>query len=454
MEVEQALNLTDEIIYLHTGKHLTTLQSEIFRGAWLEETYEAIAEKCFCSEAHIRTVGKSLWDMLSESLGEKITKKTFRAALERINQQNKIKIGEHQSFAVKRDLEKPSRANLNLLLEFPEGQVKLDSPFYIERPPIENICYETIVKSGSLIRIKAPRQMGKSSLMIRILHHASEKDYNQVVLDFKLADSKIFSDLDLFLRWFCLTIGKKLNLVNKLDEYWDDLFGSKTSCTDYFENYILAESDRPLILALEEVDLIFAHKNLAEDFFSLLRAWHEEAKNNDLWKKLSLILVHSTEVYIPLNINQSPFNVGLAIDLPEFTPQQVLDLAQRHHLNWDFSEVNQLMAMLGGHPYLIRVALYNLATEEITLNKFLEQAPTEAGCLGNHLRRHRNHLQKQKELAMAMEKVILSPKPIRLESLTMFKLHSIGLVTFQGNQITARCQLYRQYFAQSMDKSV
>ena len=390
-------------------------------------------------------MGKSLWDVLSESLDEKITKKTFRAALERKMQE----ISGKESCCILADSEELQLQKQNLIsdLEFPEGLVKVDSTFYVERPPIEKTCYETVVKPGSLIRIKAPLQMGKSSLMVRILHHAAQQNFHQVTLDFQLADSKIFSDLDLFLKWFCLTVGRKLNLPNKLDKYWDDLFGSKISCTDYFEKYILIEIDRPLVLAFEEVNLIFSHPNIAGDFFSLLRAWHEEAKNNPLWKQLRVILVHSTEVYIPLNINQSPFNVGLAIELPEFSEQQVLDLAKRHQLDWDSHHVNQLMAMLGGHPYLIRVALYHLATQQITLKQLLQQAPTEAGFLGNHLRRHRSNLEQQTELANAMEKAISSFHPVRLESVAMFKLHSMGLVTLKGNEITPRCELYRQYFA-------
>jgi hypothetical protein len=51
-----------------------------------------------------------------------------------------------------------------ITLEEPEGQVPLESAFYVERPPIESDCYETIIRPGALIRVKAPRQMGKSSL--------------------------------------------------------------------------------------------------------------------------------------------------------------------------------------------------------------------------------------------------------------------------------------------------
>lgn len=45
-------------------------------------------------------------------------------------------------------------------LESPEGSVALNSPFYVERPPIETLCYATIEHPGCLIRIKAPKWMG------------------------------------------------------------------------------------------------------------------------------------------------------------------------------------------------------------------------------------------------------------------------------------------------------
>ena len=96
--------------------------------------------------------------------------------------------------------------------ELPEGQVDLASAFYLERPPIESRCYEAIVKPGSLIRIKAPRQMGKTSLMARILHQASQQGCLTVPLSFQLADAKVFADLDKFLQWFCASVGRRLKI--------------------------------------------------------------------------------------------------------------------------------------------------------------------------------------------------------------------------------------------------
>ncbi|MCL1474916.1 AAA-like domain-containing protein [Argonema antarcticum] len=330
--------------------------------------------------------------------------------------------------------------------ELPEGQVDLASAFYVERPPLESRCYETILQPGSLIRIKAPRQMGKTSLMARILHHASKSGFQTVPLSFQLADGKVFADLDKFLKWFCASVCRRLRLPNRLNDYWDDIFGSKDNCTAYFEEYLLENIESPLALGLDEVDYVFQHPEIAADFFGLLRAWHEDAKNRDIWKKLRLVVVHSTEVYIPLSINQSPFNVGLPIELPEFTPQQVYDLTRWHDLDWNITQVEKLMAMVGGHPYLVRLALYYISRQDMTLEQLLQTSPTEAGLYGDHLRRHLWNLQQHPELARAMTEVVAATAPVRLESVQGFKLHSMGLVHLQGNEVTPCCDLYRFYF--------
>lgn len=330
--------------------------------------------------------------------------------------------------------------------ELPMGQVELASAFYVERPGIDVRCYEAIAKSGSLIRIKAPRQMGKTSLMARILHRSAQQGDRTVALSFQLADSNVFTDLEQFLRWFCAIVALELQLPDRLSDYWNAIFGSKVNCKSYFERYLLSSTASPLTLGLDEVDRVFQYPELAADFFGLLRSWHEEGKNREIWRKLRLVVVHSTEVYVPMDINQSPFNVGLPIELPEFKLEQVQDLAQRHGLAWGEWEVEQLMAMVGGHPYLVRLALYHIARQEMTLAQLLDMAPTDAGLYSDHLRRHLWNLSQHPELAASLYKVVTSDSPVQLESMQGFKLHSMGLVHLQGNEVSPRCNLYREYF--------
>lgn len=362
-------------------------------------------------------------------------------ALEQIDNANEMTTISSISPSIKSE----AKTNKPLTLEEPDGQVGLDSPFYMERSPIESDCFEAVIAAGALIRIKAPRQMGKSSLLSRILVHAQQQGYKSVHLYFQQADGEVFADLDRFLQWFCASIASELDLDNKLDECWTGVLGSKNKCSKYFQRYLLTEITVPLVLGLDEVDLMFQYPAIATDFFGLLRAWHEKSKNEEIWKRLRLVIVHSKEVYIPLNINQSPFNVGLPIELPELTQTQVKDLVRRHELIWSQAQVEQLMALVGGHPYLVRQALYQIARGRITLEQ-LQIAQTEVGIYGDHLRRHLANLEEDRELVNIYKQIVAADTPMRIETALAFKLHSMGLVKFQGNEVMPMCNLYRQYF--------
>lgn len=469
MDVEAALAVADALVFAKTGKHLSTLQTAIFRGAWSGQKYEQIAEICYCSDTYIKMVGAELWELLSQGLEERISKKNFRAALERrgaLQTSSTVQI----SYSVvpppqiqEEITPRQSQARLSLpaptqhphSIEFPSGPVPLNSLFYIERPPTEEFTYAEISKPGSLIRIKAPGQMGKTSLMQRILAHARKIGLRTVVLSLQQADSQVFTTLDKFLRWLCANVSRQLNLEPRLDDYWDEDIGSKVSCTLYFQEYLLSSIDSPVVLALDEVNRIFEYPEISGDFLPLLRSWYEDASELEIWQKLRLVVVHATEAYIPLDINQSPFNVGLPIKLPEFSLEQVQDLAVRHELNWGKGEVAQqnlapLIAMLGGHPYLVRVALYHLGSQKVTLDQLLQEAPTLAGIYSNHLRRHLTHLQEHPELAAALKQVITAPQSVQLEAISAYKLESMGLVKLEGNQATPSCELYRLYFREQL----
>ncbi len=346
-------------------------------------------------------------------------------------------------------------------LELPEGPVALDSVFYVERLPIESRCYETIIQPGALIRIKAPRQMGKTSLLDRIVDRAAKQGYQTVRLNLLQAEGVAFSNLDKFLRWFCACVSHKLRLPSQLNDYWDEDRGSIVNCTTYFEAHLLEQIDSPLVLALDEVDRVFQSPEIAQGFFPMLRSWHEEAKTIDSWEYLRLVVVHSTEDYGPLDINQSPFNVGLPIELTEFTSEQIEDLARRHKLDWatqvGAQDLAPLLAMVGGHPYLVRLALYHLAQPPLTkggkwggLEKLLQDAPTDAGIYEEHLRRHWLTLKENPELAAALKEVVTATEPVRLETMQAYKLYRMGLIKRIGDRVTPRCQLYQQYFRERL----
>ncbi|MEO0517457.1 MAG: AAA-like domain-containing protein [Cyanobacteria bacterium P01_A01_bin.116] len=469
------LNLIDQLVQLKTGQSLTNLQRLILSECWQtsRKTYEEIATQNNYSGSYIQQrVAPPLWHLLSEIVGTKVTKSNCRSVLyrylETIESSAPLTVSTQLSDvsptkaeADGRDQSTPPGSSSTaetqvkeapttekLLLEFPTESVPLNSPFYIERTPHELNCFQQIMRPGALIRIKAPRQMGKTSLMNRIIAHAHA--YPAVVLNFQQTEQTILSDLDRLLRWLCANITRQLKLSSALDDHWDEDIGSKMSCTLYMEEYLLEEMNTPIILALEESSELFEHLNVSKEFFSMLRTWHEYTKHQDAWKKLRLILVQSTESYIPLNINQSPFNVGFEVALTPFTPQQVNTLAECSHLTLNNPTCEQLMALLSGHPYLIRLALYHLAKGTTTCQQLFVNASTDEGIFSDHLHRHLWNLQQHAELCVAFRQVLNQTEPTKIAQKQAFKLQSMGLVTLDQNQVQVSCDLYRQYFSEHL----
>lgn len=234
---EQAKQVAVQAIFNSAGKHLKDVEIIVLRGAWAGQSDEKIGELRFLSVNYLRgDVEPELWQKRSEALGKEVTKTNFKGVLE-------------QASPVYPSTKIPASPS-PLRLLFPEGSVALDSPFYVEREGVESLCYSAIAKPSALIRIEAPKLMGKSSLITRVV-------------------------------------------------------------------------------------------------------------------------------------------------------TQGQSLAQLHGLDWGKAQVAELMKMVGGHPYLVRLALYEVGSGRLTLGQLLQQAATEAGIYSNHLRRHLKTLQQSLNLAQA-----------------------------------------------------
>ncbi|MEO1375133.1 MAG: AAA-like domain-containing protein [Cyanobacteria bacterium J06635_10] len=424
---------------------LNSTEVLILHGVWEYKTYNQIAMKAGYSPGYFtNVVAPELYQRLSKLVGERVTKKNCRMLLESYattQADPQIKRGKQSS------VEFTPKTNHNTSPSYPSGPVPLNSPFYLKRLSIQEQVYQEIKKPGALIRIKAPREMGKTSLLNRIIDHAECLGYHTVSLKLEQVERETLSDLNQFLRWLCANIVHQLQLKPMLEEYWDEDLGSKISSTIYFQDYLLELIDTPLVLALDEMNQIFEHPKVAKDFLPLLRSWYEEAKRLPIWQKLRLVVVHSTEIYVPLNIDQSPFNIGLPIQLDCFSAAEVQLLAQCYGLHWVLEkEVRQLMAMVGGHPALVNLALYHLSQKEINLCQFLETATSATGIYSYHLQRHWATLKTQPELALTFNTVINATEPVTLDPILAHKLISMGLIRLLNNQAVVSCELYRQFF--------
>jgi len=105
------------------------------------------------------------------------------------------------------------------------------------------------------------------------------------------------------------------------------------------------------------------------------------------------------------------------------------------------------MNKVGGHPGLIKQALFELKTlQNTTLTQLLNEAATDSGIYGNYLRKIWLELQENSALIPALKKVVDASNSVELASKLAYQLESLGLVHLTGNRVTIRCELYRNYF--------
>ncbi|NER27555.1 MAG: adenylate cyclase, partial [Symploca sp. SIO1C4] len=139
----------------------------------------------------------------------------------------------------------------------------------------------------------------------------------------------------------------------------------------------------------------------------------------------------------------------VAMELPEFTQQQVAQAATHYPLEGKLSEagLQELMELVGGHPYLLQQAFSAWCTQNQSLEELLKLAPTSEGIFQTHLHQQLWNLQHHPPLETAYKKVVMAPAPVPLNTEVGFKLHSLGLVKLSGDNYFPSCKLYRQYFS-------
>ena len=457
--IEEIIILIDKLIQRYKGNSLSSLQKAVLQASLNQprKNYAQIAHENNYSESYIKhLVAPELWKLLSEILGEKVNRTNCTQQLN--NLVEKISYLESKTVDVassslpleKIDQDSQAITQNKFIFEDLEGQVPLNSPMYINRGLLEASCYQQLLQPNTFICLSAPSNMGKTSLMARILHYGTTQNYHTVRLSFNQAESQLLTSTTKFIRWFYNNIIYQLNLKSELNQYSHEDLGILVSCTVALEESVLKKIDSPLILAVDDIEQLLEYSRLARDFFCLLRCWYQKSKDNKIWQKLRLIIVISTDIYASLNIEYYSFNPALLIDLPAFNQQEITNLIQHYQIKTTDLEIKKLKALTGGFPYLVRLALYQSKLQNLSLDKIFSNATSDTGIYAKHLQEKSWHLRQNHCLFQAFFKLITDIEPVQLTSEIQFKLKSLGLVHLVENQTRISCDLYQEYFQNNL----
>ena len=330
-------------------------------------------------------------------------------------------------------------------IEMETGTITLDSPFYIRRPADDQMDRQ-LDKTGTTTIIKGARQMGKSSLLVRARATAINRGHRVFYIDFQALAQSCLLDLDELSKFLAGELDEQLKAAIKPGQCWKEHRSPMQNLTRFIEEGLLESHSSPLTLLLDEVDRLFDTK-IRDDFFSIIRSWHNSRATKPCWESFNIVLAHSTEPYLWItDMNRSPFNVGFEIKMADFGKPEAILLNTRHGqvLKSD-RELDDLLALTGGQPYLMRLAFFTLVSAGLSLPELEKIATGEDGPFSDHLRRFLWRLKDDPGMMRALGDVLDKGA---LDSEEKFlRLRAGGLVKGDSRrQVQIRCRLYGDYF--------
>jgi hypothetical protein len=330
-------------------------------------------------------------------------------------------------------------------LEPAGGAVPLGSAFYIERSTDAQFR-AAITRGDSIVLVKGPRQVGKTSLLARGLQQAREAGGRVVLTDLQKLTAQQIESAETLFRYLAEILAEQLELSDDFDTLWKPNLGWNVNIERFLRRKALAKVTH-LVWGLDEVDRLFTCP-FGSEVFGLFRSWHNERSLNPdgPWGRLTLAIAYATEAHLFItDLNQSPFNVGTRLTLEDFTPSEVAELNRRYGGPLkNAAELARLFSLLSGHPYLVRRGLEFLVTHQEGIGGLEAQADREDGPFGDHLRRIGFLLTQDALLEESVQR-LLQGHPCPAEN-AFYRLRSAGLLLGESAvDAHLRCGLYQRY---------
>jgi serine/threonine protein kinase len=333
-------------------------------------------------------------------------------------------------------------------LESVGGAMLPNCPFYVVRPT-DHEFQLAIGRRDSIVLVKGARQIGKTSLLARGLEQARRSGGQVVLTDFQKFNASHLESLETLYRNLSEYLADQLELDVFAEDSWDKRRGPNTNFERYLKRVVLPAASGHLVWGLDEVDRLF-NCPFGSEVFGLFRAWHNERALNPggPWARLTLVMAYATEAHLFItDLNQSPFNVGTRLTLQDFTLKEAAELNRRYNSPLrSEADLKRLYDLLGGHPYLTRRALNEVAAGNMPLDKLLETADHDDGIFGDHLRRMLVLLAKDPVLTEKLKAVLRGETHSHSDTTAFYRLRSAGIMGGETvGQIRLRCELYARY---------
>jgi hypothetical protein len=251
------------------------------------------------------------------------------------------------------------------------GTLRADAPSYIERKADREL-YEHILK-GDFCCVLTPRQMGKSSLMIRTSQRLKKEGLRTAIIDLtQIGTEKEKTSADKWYYGIAYRMVRELDIKIKLSEWWQERekLPALQRLTEFSEDVLLPGTHEPIVIFVDEIDTTIALP-FTDDFFAAVRACYNARAAKIEYRRLNFVLLGVANPSDLIKDSQrTPFNIGHGIQLGDFTLEEAKPLSLG--LCADPAQGEKMLARIlywtGGHPYLTQKLCRITAGEKLAVH--------------------------------------------------------------------------------------